>query len=132
MKKASLIEQEAILMEYRTLPRTGEKISVIGMGTAYIGEQSIDDIVSVTEKALDYGINYFDLAAGHRPAIEGIGKAIRNRREDVFLQMSDKKKNPETLPSQGYFGGGHGGKTVSITASVRSLLLLTHYRLLIF
>ena len=22
--------------------------------------------------------------------------------------MSDEKKNPETLPSQGYFGGGHG------------------------
>lgn len=22
--------------------------------------------------------------------------------------MSNEKKNPETLPSQGYFGGGHG------------------------
>lgn len=74
-------------MEYRKLPRTGEELSVIGMGTAYIGERPISEIVSVTEKALDYGINYFDLAAGHRPAIEGIGKAIRNRREDVFLQI---------------------------------------------
>ncbi len=74
-------------MEYRTLPRTGEKISVIGMGTTYIGERPVSEIVSVTEKALEYGVNLFDLAAGHRPAIEGICQAIRNRREDVYLQI---------------------------------------------
>ena len=31
--------------------------------------------------------------------------------------MSDEKKNPETLPSQGYFGGGHGTYAYSLRES---------------
>ena len=74
-------------MEYRTLPRSSEKISVIGMGTSAVGEGSPEEIAAVTEKALEYGVNLFDLASGHKAAVEGVGKVIKKHREDVFLQI---------------------------------------------
>ena len=52
-------------MEYRKLPRGGERISVIGLGnsslSAEVGEKEIQATV---EMALENGVNYFDMAAG--------------------------------------------------------------------
>ncbi|MEE1113886.1 MAG: hypothetical protein UHN88_02300 [Eubacterium sp.] len=49
-------------MEYRTLPHGGEKISVIGMGTSVVGENSAENVAETVTYALDQGINYIDLA----------------------------------------------------------------------
>lgn len=50
-------------MKYRKLPRGEEQISVIGMGSSVVGEQTEKDIIENVEFALNAGINYFDLAA---------------------------------------------------------------------
>ena len=50
-------------MKYRTNRRTGDKISEIGMGTAYIVEAPVKEAVKTIRKAYESGINYFDLAA---------------------------------------------------------------------
>ena len=47
-------------MEYRTLGRTGLKVSVVSCGMAYLRERA------VLFRALDLGINYFDTAHGYR------------------------------------------------------------------
>lgn len=52
-------------MDYRILPHGGEKISVIGMGTASIGGSPENDARETIEYAIENGVNYFDLAAGH-------------------------------------------------------------------
>lgn len=52
-------------MEYRKLPGSDEKISIIGMGSSVIGEQAERDIIETVQFAMDSGINYFDMAGGH-------------------------------------------------------------------
>ena len=49
-------------MEYRVNQKTGDKISVIGLGTSYISESSEREAVKALELAYESGINYADLA----------------------------------------------------------------------
>ncbi len=74
-------------MEYRTLARTGERISVIGMGSAVIGARPEDEIIKTVRKAVECGINYFDMAGGHASIFEAYGKALKGIRESVYLQI---------------------------------------------
>lgn len=52
-------------MLYRKLPHGNEQISVLGMGTSVVGEDSEKNVVETIIYALDHGINYIDLAGGH-------------------------------------------------------------------
>ncbi len=74
-------------MDYRVLPRGGEKISVIGMGSSVIGAQPEKEIVRTVRAAVDHGINYFDMAGGHAAIFEAYGKALRGIRGRVYLQV---------------------------------------------
>ena len=70
------------IKEYRTLGRTGVKVSDIGFGS---GENTD---VSLVEAVLDTGINYIDTAENYvRGQVERtIGKAVKNRnRKSVFI-----------------------------------------------
>ena len=49
-------------MEYRVNRRTGDKISVIGLGTSGLPSAGPKEAVAALELALEQGINYFDLA----------------------------------------------------------------------
>lgn len=53
-------------MEYRQLPHglPQEKFSVLGIGMGGIQNSSPAEIETVVRKALDHGINFFDLGAG--------------------------------------------------------------------
>lgn len=75
-------------MEYRRLPHgnENERFSVLGLGFGGIGTTPEDEIEAIVCKAIDHGINFFDLCtagATYAP----LGRAIRGRREKVFLQM---------------------------------------------
>lgn len=74
-------------MEYRKLPHGEEQISVIGMGSSVIGEQSERDIIETVESALDAGINFFDMAGGHAGIFQAYGKALDGRRKNAMLQV---------------------------------------------
>ena len=74
-------------MEYRDNPRTGDRISEIGIGTAYIFEAGMEEGVKAIQTAVEGGINYFDLAAGHRDAYPIFGEALRDVRKNVFYQI---------------------------------------------
>lgn len=50
-------------MEYRINRRTGDKISIIGIGTSSISEADEKEAVETLRKAFESGINYFDLAS---------------------------------------------------------------------
>ena len=83
-----LFEEEENRMEYRALPRgtAGERFGVLGLGLGGIGTTPPDEIEAIVRKALDHGINFFDLCtagATYAP----FGRAIAGRREQVFLQM---------------------------------------------
>lgn len=74
-------------MEYRKLPHGEEQISIIGMGASVIGERSEKDIIGTVQFALDAGINFFDLAAGHATVFPAYGKALHGRRKEAMLQV---------------------------------------------
>ncbi len=75
-------------MEYRKLPHGTEKecFSVLGLGMGGIQHTPADEIEAIIKKAIDHGINFFDLCAGGAVYVP-FGRAIRGRREKVFLQV---------------------------------------------
>ena len=74
-------------MKYRTLPHGGEKIGIIGMGSSVIGEHSEKNIIETVRYAVENGVNYFDLAAGHAGCFPAYGKALTDCREKIYLQI---------------------------------------------
>ena len=75
-------------MEYRQLPHGNEKekFSILGLGLGGIGKTAPDEIETIIRKAIDHGINFFDMctaSATYAP----FGRAIAGRREQVFLQV---------------------------------------------
>ena len=75
-------------MEYRQLPRgtERERFSVLGLGMGGIQNTPPEEIEQIIGRAVDAGINFFDLCAGGA-VYAPFGRAIRSRRESVFLQM---------------------------------------------
>lgn len=68
-------------MEYRQLPHGSEKekFSVIGLGLGGIGETPTDEIETIIRKAVDHGINFFDMCtAGSDPGNRKQGRDLGN------------------------------------------------------
>ena len=74
-------------MQYRTLPHGGEAISAIGMGSSVVGAHKEADIIRTVRTAYDLGVNYFDMAGGHAAIFPAYGKALRDIRSKVYLQV---------------------------------------------
>jgi aryl-alcohol dehydrogenase-like predicted oxidoreductase len=78
-------------MQYRTLGRTGIKVSPYALGAmmfgATIGNPDHDNSVRIVHKALDAGINFVDTADAYSrgESEEIVGKALKGRRDDVIL-----------------------------------------------
>ena len=74
-------------MKYRINKRTGDKISEIGFGSAYIFESGIDEAVKILRKAFENGINFYDLATGDGSSFPMYGEAFKDVRKDIFFQI---------------------------------------------
>ena len=74
-------------MQYRVNRRTGDRISEIGMGTAYIVEAKRAEAVRTVRRAYEGGVNYFDLAAGDGTAFSIFGEALSDVRDRVMYQI---------------------------------------------
>jgi aryl-alcohol dehydrogenase-like predicted oxidoreductase len=75
---------------YRTLGRTGEKVSAIGLGGWHLGLKQVDDQLSlrIIRTAIDRGINFLDNCWDYNDGASEIrmGKALRDGyRHKVFL-----------------------------------------------
>ena len=74
-------------MEYRKLPHGTEMISTLGLGFGGIQKASDEEIEAVVRKAVDNGINFFDMCAGAANVYAPFGRAIRGMREKVMFQL---------------------------------------------
>ncbi len=75
-------------MEYRKLPHgnENERFSVLGLGMGGIGNTPAKEIEAIVSKAIDNGINFFDLCASGS-VYAPFARAIKGRRDKVFLQV---------------------------------------------
>jgi predicted aldo/keto reductase-like oxidoreductase len=74
----------------RTLGRTGEKVSMVGIGGYHLGAPSVDEqeAIRIVRTALDNGINFLDNCWDYNGGVseERMGKALRDGyRQKAFL-----------------------------------------------
>jgi len=72
----------------KPLGKTGEQISIIGVGGFHLGTmQSADEAAKVAHEAIDAGVNFFDNAWEYHEgkSEEYLGKALQGRRDKIFL-----------------------------------------------
>ena len=74
-------------MEYRINQKTGDKISVIGLGTSYISETEEKDAVEALIFAYEHGINYADLATAGAKTFSYYAKALGDVRKEMLYQV---------------------------------------------
>jgi len=77
-------------MHYRTLGRTGIKVSPYALGAMMfgaMGNPDHDDSIRIIGKALDAGINFIDTADAYSrgESEEIVGQALKGRRSQVVL-----------------------------------------------
>jgi aryl-alcohol dehydrogenase-like predicted oxidoreductase len=76
-------------MQYRTLGRTGIRVSPYALGTLMfatrVGNPDPADSARIIHRALDAGINVLDTADAYGDSEEVVGKALEGRRDDVVL-----------------------------------------------
>ena len=108
-------------MNYRTLGRTGLRVSEISLGTVEIGldygvpvdgenlRPPEESAAHLLNRTLDLGVNYIDTARGYGTSEEIIGRALRTRRNEFILAsklagikdegLSDQELRKEVLES---------------------------------
>jgi len=78
-------------MKRRELGRSGLKVSALGLGcmgmSEFYGTRDDDESTATIHRALDLGVNFLDTADAYGPFTNEIlvGRAIRDRRQDVIL-----------------------------------------------
>lgn len=80
-------------MHYRTLGKTGIRVSEIGFGAWQLGNttdwagQDDSAAIALVHQALDCGVNFFDTAPGYAggKSEELLGQALRGRRQDAVI-----------------------------------------------
>jgi aryl-alcohol dehydrogenase-like predicted oxidoreductase len=75
-------------MQYRTLGRTGIKVSPYGLGTLMFATSMGNDpgdSARIIHRAIDAGINLIDTADAYGDSEEVVGAALQGRRDDVVL-----------------------------------------------
>jgi aryl-alcohol dehydrogenase-like predicted oxidoreductase len=110
-------------MKYRTLGRTGIKVSPYCLGAMMFGgiaNPDHDDCISIIHKALDFGINFVDTADGYSngESEEIAGKALKGRRQNIVLATKVHGAMGEDPNQQ---GSSRRWITQAVEASLRRL-----------
>ena len=76
-------------MQYRTLGKTGIKVSPYALGTLMfatrVGNPDPEDSIRIIRTGLDAGINLVDTADAYEDSEEIVGRALKGRRDTVVL-----------------------------------------------
>ena len=83
--------QQGSALSYRTIGKTGLKVTSVGFGCMITSDQS------VVEKGRDMGINYFDTARGYQNGNNErmVGAALKSKRKNMFLSTKTQAPNKQ-------------------------------------
>ena len=73
-------------MNYRTLGKTGFKVSEIGMGSEGFEGKTFNEVAALVNTCFDVGINYFDMYNPNPNTRINFGKATEGKRKDYRIQ----------------------------------------------
>lgn len=83
-------------VDRRVLGRTGAEVSIygLGLGSAFTKpmEGNPEGARAILERALDFGINYWDTAHSYAGSEELIGPVLEQRRSEVFMVSKSSTK----------------------------------------
>lgn len=75
-------------MQRRAYGRTGQELSIIGLGGVVLVGVSQPEADNIVAEAIDHGVNYFDVAPSYgrdQETEKRLGPALAGRRDGVFL-----------------------------------------------
>jgi aryl-alcohol dehydrogenase-like predicted oxidoreductase len=109
-------------MQYRTLGRTGIKVSPYALGALAlgtpIGNPDHEDSARIIHKALDAGINFVDTSDTYGESEVAVGKALKGRRDSVVLAT---KFGRPTSDDPNHQGASRRWITTAVENSLRRL-----------
>lgn len=74
-------------MQYRKIPKNGDKFSIIGLGLGNIHSSSEEDIIDTINYSLNQGINVYDLVFGRLDLYKLFFELVENKQEDIFTLL---------------------------------------------
>ena len=82
-------------LEKRSLGKTGEKLSILGFGGIVVMNATPQEAASRVAEAIDYGVNYFDVAPTYGNAEVMLGPALKPYRKSVFLACKTTERTKD-------------------------------------
>jgi uncharacterized protein len=80
-------------MQYRTLGKTGLKVSTVGFGGIKLGGISQDQTNEIVRMAVEGGMNYFDTARVYGDSEIRLGEAIKGIRDKVIISSKGIRRD---------------------------------------
>src|SRR5512141_1701090 len=93
---AGLPTPAAAPLRYRTIGKTGMKVTSVAFGCMITSDQS------VIERAADIGINYFDTARGYQDGNNErmVGAALKGKRKNIVLSSKSGARTKDEALEQ--------------------------------
>lgn len=82
-------------MDRRPLGKTGEELSILGLGGIVVSGLEQSEANRIVAEAVDRGVNYFDVAPSYGNAQERLGPALEPYRQDAFLACKTGERTKE-------------------------------------
>ncbi|MEK7403550.1 MAG: aldo/keto reductase [Acidobacteriota bacterium] len=81
----------------RPLGKMGFKASILGLGGQRVGDQPTAQAIvdRIVAEAIEHGLNYVDTARGYGPSEERLGRALKGKRDKVFLVSKTRSATRE-------------------------------------
>ena len=86
----------------RPLGKVGFEVSILGWGAQHIGPPASDQatVDRIVAEGIDSGINYIDTAPNYGQSEEKVGRALKGRRDKVFLVSKIETRTREEAMGQ--------------------------------
>lgn len=87
-------------MLFRNYGSTNEKLSIVGFGGIMLDKVAQSDANDYVAEAIDYGVNYFDVAPTYGDAEDKLGPALKPYRDKVFLACKTGERTKQEAKAE--------------------------------